>query len=148
MFFGEFSHTLDSKGRLTIPARFRHDFDDGLIVTRGLDGCLSIYTMKAWADHKDKILQHLPQESKNGRSYMRYLYANADKLAQDKQGRIILPPRLREYAEIESDVVVIGVEDRLEVWSPERWQTTLQGVERDAEQIAEELYRSQLQVRS
>jgi len=145
MFFGEYNHTLDNKGRLTIPAKFRHDFDDGLIVTRGLDGCLFIFTVKAWANYEANVLQQLAIEKKDSRSFLRYIYSGADKLRPDGQGRIILPARLREYAGIETEAVVIGIEERLEVWSPERWQAVLAEVEHDAEQIAEGLVRMQKQ---
>ncbi len=143
MFFGEYNHTLDNKGRLTIPAKFRHDFDDGLIVTRGLDGCLFIFTVKA-GPFRSEFLQQLAIEKRIS-SFLRYIYSGADKLRPDGQGRIILPARLREYAGIETEAVVVGIEERLEVWSPERWQAVLAEVEHDAEQIAEGLVRMQKQ---
>ena len=138
MFLGEYEHTLDEKGRLTIPAKLRHQFNDGLIVTRGLDGCLFIYTPQGWESYV-ATLNQLPPDKRSSRFFTRYVFAGADKLIPDKQGRILLPAALRKYAGLDTEVVITGANHRLEVWAADKWQAILEEVERDAETIVEEL---------
>jgi MraZ protein len=138
MFLGEYEHTLDEKGRLTIPSKFRHEFTNGLVVTRGLDKCLVIYTMQGW-DAYVATLDQLPADKQSSRSFIRFIFSGADHLVPDKQGRILLPSRLREFAGLGGEVFIIGTNQRLEVWSPDRWQAIRDEVEKDAERIVEEL---------
>jgi MraZ protein len=138
MFLGEYEHSLDGKGRLTIPVKLRHEFGDGLVVTRGLDGCLFIYTLQGF-DAYVATLNQLPPDKKSSRSFTRFVFSAANKLFPDKQGRILLPARLRIFAGLDGDVIIIGANHRLEVWAADRWQAVLEEVERDAENVVEEL---------
>lgn len=138
MFLGEYKHSLDEKGRLTIPAKLRHDLADGLYVTRGLDGCLFIYTLQGWESYVSTLNQ-LPLDKKSSRTFIRFTFSGANKLIPDGQGRILLPANLREFAGLDTDVVIIGANHRLEVWAADKWQAMLQEIEKDAELVAEEL---------
>jgi MraZ protein len=121
MFFGEFEHTIDSKGRLTIPAKFKDELAGGLVVTRGLDHCLWAYTREEWKLVSEKIAS-LPMASAEARRFTRFMFAGASEAIPDRQGRIIIPQKLLEHAGIDKDVVVTGMMNRIEIWSPERWQ--------------------------
>lgn len=120
MFMGEFNHTIDSKGRLIIPSRFRDELGEGFVLTRGLDGCLSIYSQESWTEFEQK-LSKLPLASKDARTFTRFFVSGATVCELDKQGRILVPATLREYADLEKDVILAGNLDRIEVWSKERW---------------------------
>jgi len=138
MFSGEFRHTLDHKGRLAIPARFRQDFEAGLVVTRGIEKCLFIFTLQGWEAYV-ATLNQLPLDKKRSRTVNRYLFSGANKLVPDGQGRILLPANLREFAGLDDEVVVVGANYRLEVWAPDKWQAILEEAEKDIELIMEEL---------
>ncbi|MDY6876947.1 MAG: division/cell wall cluster transcriptional repressor MraZ [Chloroflexota bacterium] len=120
MFLGEFVHTIDDKGRLTIPARFRDDLEGGLVVTRGIDRCLAIYPMKAWKRLAKKV-SALPMTDRSARAFRRLVFANASDFIPDKQGRVLIPPRLREYASLNGEVVVTGLNTYIELWNPDSW---------------------------
>ncbi len=120
MFKGEFKHTIDEKGRLIIPSRFRELLGDECVLTKGLDGCLSIYPIKAWEAFEDK-LRKLPMTDKNARTFTRFFVAGACACELDKQGRILVPSTLREFAGLDKDVVLTGYLDRIEIWSKEAW---------------------------
>jgi MraZ protein len=120
MFLGEFAHTIDEKGRLTIPAKFRADLTAGLVVTRGIDLCLEIYPMEEWNKLAEKV-SGLPVTDRHARAFRRFVFANASDAALDKQGRVLIPPRLREYASLDGDVVVTGLDTHIEVWNPSAW---------------------------
>jgi MraZ protein len=130
MFLGEFVHTLDEKGRLTIPAKFRDDLIDGLVVTRGIDRCLAIYTMKEWEKLADKV-SALPVTDRLARAFRRLVFANASDAVLDKQGRVLIPPRLREYAGLNGEAIVTGLNNYVEVWNPEAWGEERERVEGD-----------------
>ena len=117
MFMGEYNHTIDAKGRLIIPARFRELLGEEFILTKGLDGCLSIYPMDAWEAFETK-LRALPLTNKNARTFTRFFVAGATNCELDKQGRILVPQTLREFAGL---VVLTGNLDRIEIWSKEKW---------------------------
>jgi len=138
MFSGEFRHTLDHKGRLAIPARFRQDFEAGLVVTRGIEKCLFIFTLQGWEAYV-ATLNQLPLDKKRSRTVNRYLFSGANKHVPDGQGRILLPANLREFAGLDDEVVVVGANYRLEVWAPDKWQAILEEAEKDIELIMEEL---------
>ena len=138
MFSGEFRHTLDHKGRLAIPAKFRQDFEAGLVVTRGIEKCLFIFTLQGWEAYV-ATLNQLPLDKKRSRTVNRYLFSGANKLVPDGQGRILLPANLREFAGLDDEVVVVGANYRLEVWAPDKWQAILEEAEKDIELIMEEL---------
>ena len=120
MFRGEYNHSVDTKGRLIIPSKFREQLGEEFIVTRGLDGCLFVFPMKEWEDYEEK-LRKLPTTNKNARSFVRFLTAGATSCEFDKQGRILLPATLRKFAGIEKDVVLAGLLNRIEIWSEETW---------------------------
>ena len=117
---GEYNHTIDAKGRLIIPARFRELLGEEFILTKGLDGCLSIYPMDAWEVFETK-LRALPLTNKNARTFTRFFVAGATNCELDKQGRILVPQTLREFAGLEKEVVLTGNLDRIEIWSKEKW---------------------------
>ncbi len=120
MFMGEYSHTIDAKGRLIIPSRFREEMGDNFVVTKGLDGCLFAYTNEAWKHFEEK-LQAIPVSNPKGRRFSRYFLAGATLCEVDKQGRILIPANLRAAAGLEKDVVLAGVGDRVEIWDKNRW---------------------------
>lgn len=115
---GEYQHTLDAKGRLFIPAKLREQLGDSFVVTKGLDECLFLYPQKAWDELEQKIRQ-LPMSKSRG--LQRFFLSSAADVTVDRQGRIVIPTTLRSYANLERDVVVIGVGERAELWDARRW---------------------------
>lgn len=138
MFIGEYNHTIDSKGRLAVPAKFRSKLTKGAVVTRGLDNCLFLYPLDEWKILADR-LSKLPISKANTRAFARLMLAGAMDVKLDKQGRIILPDYLRKYASIEKNVVVAGLYNRLEIWDEIKWETYKKGTERSSGDIAEAL---------
>ena len=120
MFMGEYRHTVDPKGRLIVPSKFRELLGAEFVVTRGLDGCLFVYPMDSWEAYVAD-LKKLPLTDKNARLFMRFIVAGATTCELDKQGRILLPANLREYAGIDKEVVSVGVYSRVEIWSKDRY---------------------------
>ena len=120
MFMGEYNHTIDAKGRLIIPTRFRELLGEEFILTKGLDGCLSIYPMDAWEAFETK-LRALPLTNKNARTFTRFFVAGATNCELDRQGRVLVPQPLREFAGLEKEVVLTGNLNRIEIWSKEKW---------------------------
>lgn len=137
MFSGEHEHTLDDKGRLIIPVKFRAALAEGLFITRGMDGCLFIFPPNAWKDLSEKV-GNLPIYEASARLFSRMIFSGTE-CKLDRQGRILLPPSLREHAEIENEVVVIGVNSRLEIWSKKRWQEQTIRMEEESSSIGEQL---------
>lgn len=122
MFMGEYNHTIDAKGRVIVPSKFRESLGDEFVVTKGLDGCLFVYDNHEWTAFEEK-LKSLPITNKDARAFVRFFLAGAAGVEVDKQGRILLPGSLREFAELTKDVVLIGVGSRIEIWSKERWES-------------------------
>ena len=120
MFMGEYSHTIDTKGRLIIPSRFREELGETFVVTKGLDGCLFVFSDEEWKAFEIK-LKSLPLTNQNARQFARFFVAGATPCELDKQGRILLPATLREFAGLEKDVVLTGMLNRIEIWSKEKW---------------------------
>ncbi len=120
MFMGEYNHTVDAKGRLIVPSKFREQLGEEFVVTKGLDGCLFVYTNLEWQNMEEKF-KNIPMTSKDARKFSRFFFAGAAGVEIDKQGRILLPPNLREYASIQKDVVLAGVLNRIEIWDKDRW---------------------------
>lgn len=120
MFMGEYNHTIDAKGRVIVPSKFRDKLGDSFVVTKGLDGCLYGYADEEWKAFENK-LGTLPITNKNTRQFTRFFLAGAAECEIDKQGRILLPAVLREFAGLDKDVVLVGVASRIEIWSKERW---------------------------
>ncbi|MCR5269058.1 MAG: division/cell wall cluster transcriptional repressor MraZ [Lachnospiraceae bacterium] len=136
MFKGEYNHTIDTKGRLIIPAKFRELLGEEFTITKGLDGCLFIYSNEDWAEF-EAGLRALPP-NKDSRMLVRFFSAGAADVEVDKQGRILIPSNLREFAELDKDVVLAGVAGRIEVWSKERWEEQkYDNMDDIAEQMAE-----------
>lgn len=138
MFMGQYNHTIDSKGRLIIPSKLRDSLGEGFIVTRGLDGCLFIYPAREWQNIINKY-KELP-DTKNRRHFMRIFLSGATTCEYDKQGRINIPGPLVEYARLERDCIIIGVDERLEVWSKERWEGFINENEENLSDIADDLF--------
>lgn len=120
MFIGEHQHSLDEKGRLIIPSKFRDDLGYEFVMTKGLDNCLFVYPKKEWQILEEK-LKNLPLTNKDARAFIRFFFAGASECILDKQGRVLIPSNLREHSRLEKDAVVIGVSTRLEVWSKTEW---------------------------
>lgn len=120
MFMGEYNHTVDPKGRLIVPSKFREQLGNEFVVTKGLDGCLFVYTMEEWHNVEEKF-RSVSGASKDARKFSRFFFAGAASVELDKQGRMLLPPVLREYANIQKDVVLAGVLNRVEIWDKDRW---------------------------
>ncbi len=138
MFIGEYSHNLDDKGRLAIPKKFRGDLSKGAVVTRGLDSCLFLYTKKEWAKLAEKLAA-LPFAQANTRAFARLMLAGAMDVEVDKQGRVVLPEYLRQYAGIAKSVVVAGLYSRLELWDEPKWSEYKKRTESESNQIAEQM---------
>lgn len=138
MFIGEYNHSLDDKGRLAVPKKFREDLSTGAVVTRGLDTCLFLYTRKEWEKLAEK-LANLPFAQANTRAFARLMLAGAMDVEMDKQGRVILPEYLRSFAGMKKNVVVAGLYNRLELWDEERWQAYKKQTEDKSTQIAEQM---------
>jgi MraZ protein len=138
VFLGEYQHTVDQKGRLAIPAKFREELADGAVVTRGLDKCLVIYPGSEWASLAERV-SRLPQTQPNVRTLSRLLFSGAVDLSLDSQGRTILPQYLRTYAGIAANVAVIGLYQRIEVWGLEEWNAVKATTEAAGGSLAEQL---------
>ena len=121
MFMGEYNHTIDAKGRMIVPSKFREQLGDEFVVTKGLDGCLFVYSKSEWENIEEKF-RNVPLTTKDARKFARFFFAGAASCEVDKQGRILLPVVLREYAGIEKDVVSVGVFNRVEIWDKDKWQ--------------------------
>lgn len=136
MFMGEYNHTIDAKGRLIVPSKFREVLGDAFVVTKGLDGCLFVYDNEEWKRFEEK-LRALPITNKEARQFVRFFLAGATEAEVDKQGRILIPNVLREFAELTKDVVLVGVGSRIEIWSRERFEDT--AAFEDMDEIAEHM---------
>lgn len=138
MFFGEYSHAIDEKGRLAIPAKFRALLKSGGVVTKGLDNCLFLYTKKEWAAIAERLAA-LPFNKANDRALARHFLAGAMDLDFDGQGRLNLPEYLRIFANLKKKVIVAGLYNRLEIWNESAWQSYKQKMEKESNTIAEAL---------
>ena len=136
MLMGEFKHNIDAKGRLIMPAKFREALGDTFIVTRGLDGCLFGYPLSQWELLQEKLKQ-LPLAKKDARAFTRFFYSAAMEAELDKQGRINIPQTLLDYAKIEKECRIVGVADRIEIWSNEKWEEFAEEAAENFEDIAE-----------
>lgn len=134
MFMCEYNHTVDSKGRLIVPAKFREVLGEEFVVCKGLDKCLYVYSNSDW-DAFAQQLASLPLTNKDARKFVRFFLSGASNVEVDKQGRILVPPSLRTYADLEKDVVLAGAGHRIEIWSKERWEG--ESFDDDMDDIAE-----------
>lgn len=138
MFMGEYHHTIDAKGRIIVPSKVRDDLGENFIVTRGLDGCLFIYPKEHWNTIINKY-KELP-DTKDKRQFMRIFLSGATICEYDKQGRINIPNPLIQYADLRKDCIIIGLDERLELWSKERWENFISDNEGNLSEIADNLF--------
>ncbi|MCR4797182.1 MAG: division/cell wall cluster transcriptional repressor MraZ [Lachnospiraceae bacterium] len=138
MFMGEYHHNIDEKGRLIVPAKFREQLGKEFIVTKGIDPCLYVYPLDEWKVIEEKFRQANTMTS-NARKLSRFLFAGACSAEIDKQGRVLLPNTLREYADLSKDIVTVGVLNRVEIWDKTKWEegNTYDDIDEVAEQMAE-----------
>ena len=136
MFIGEYNHTVDTKGRLIVPAKFREELGEEFVVTKGLDGCLFVYSNSEWKNIEEKF-RNTPLTAKDVRKFSIFFFAGAATCELDKQGRILIPAVLREYAGLKKDVVLAGVYNKVEIWDKERWDESQN--DSDMEDIAEHM---------
>ena len=136
MLMGEYSHSLDTKGRLIMPAKLRQDIGDKFILTKGLDGCLFAFSQTEWNNFEEK-LKSLPLSDKNARNFVRFFLSGATECEIDKQGRFLIPSNLRISAGLVKETVVIGVGTRLEIWNKETWEKCDENI--SADEIAENM---------
>ena len=139
MLHGEYEHTIDDKNRLTLPARFRQSFADGVVVTRGIEPCLAVFTREGWEDFSSSRLAGLDRFSGEARDMRRYLFSATVESELDKQGRVTIPAGLLAKANLGREVIVAGAGDCLEVWDREAWRNHMDEVERRADVVAERL---------
>jgi MraZ protein len=135
VFTGEYRHTVDEKGRLAVPSRFRAQLDGGLVVSRWLENCLAIHTRAGWEALSEKVAT-LPVTDANARLFERFIFAGAAEATLDGQGRVLIPAYLREMAGLTTDAVVVGTRDHAEIWAPDRWEPYRRSLE-DPEALAE-----------
>lgn len=138
MFMGEYQHSIDDKGRMIIPAKFRELLGTSFVVTRGLDHCLFVYPIEEWAVLEQK-LKSLPLMKSDARAFTRFFFSGATECEWDKQGRVNLPSNLREYAKLDKECVVLGVSNRMEIWSKPIWNEYYNQSEEGFNDIAEKL---------
>lgn len=140
MFIGEYQHTIDPKKRVAMPSKFRTELGKKVVVTRGMDKCLFVYPMKTWEKLAEK-LGSLPVGESGTRSFIRLMLAGAVDVDLDKQGRVLIPDYLKDYAGIKKDVTVAGLFDRLEIWDKNNWSSYKSKAEKNSDEIAEQLGR-------
>jgi len=138
MFIGEYQYSLDDKGRLALPTKFRQSLSKGAVVTRGLDGCLWLFTKDEWKNLAEKLVK-MPISQANSRAFSRLMLAGAMDVSLDKLGRIIIPEYLRQYAGFSKKVVMAGLYSRLEIWDEDKWTQYKQNTEKDSTDIAEQI---------
>ena len=136
MLMGEYEHTIDSKGRISMPAKLKKDMGDTFILTKGLDGCLFAFSQEEWLNFETK-LKLLPLSDKNARNFVRFFLSGATECEIDKQGRFLIPTNLRTSAKLEKDAIIIGVGTRIEIWNKERWEKCDEEI--SADEIAENM---------
>lgn len=122
MLIGEFEHSVDAKGRLIMPAKLREDIGERFVVTKGLDGCLFAFSLTEWTNFEEK-LKTLPLSNKNSREFTRFFLSGATECEIDKQGRFLIPNNLRQVANLEKEVIIIGVGTRIEIWNKDKWKS-------------------------
>ncbi len=138
MLIGEYEHTIDSKGRLIMPAKLREDMGDKFIITKGLDGCLFGFSQTEWNNFEEK-LKTLPLTNKNARDFVRFFLSGAMECEVDKQGRFLISSNLREYATLEKETMITGVGTRIEIWNRDKWKKYNSEENISADQIAENM---------
>jgi len=127
MFLGEYEHTIDSKGRLAVPAKFRVQMDQGAVISKGMGTCLSVYTTTRWEEKSTELVEG--KASDQLRDFERRIYPSASEMELDGQGRMVIPAKLRTYANLSNEVTVAGVRDHIEIWDRATWQTYQENLE-------------------
>ncbi len=138
MFIGEYQHTIDSKGRVILPAKFREELGEKFVVTKGLDHCLFVYPNEEWSN-LEKKLRTLPLTSRDARAFIRFFFAGAAECGVDKQGRILIPANLRQHAGLNRDLAIIGVSTRVEIWDRDAWDAYNNESSLDQDKIVEHM---------
>ncbi|MEW9667509.1 division/cell wall cluster transcriptional repressor MraZ [Ammoniphilus sp. 3BR4] len=138
MFMGEYQHNIDEKGRITIPAKFREALGEKFVMTRGLDKCLFVYAMDEWKLLEAK-LKSLPFTRSDARAFTRFFFSGATECELDKQGRVNIPGSLRQHAHLDKDCIVLGVSNRVEIWSRELWETYFEESAESFNELAEKI---------
>ena len=138
MFIGEFEHNIDDKGRLIMPAKFREELGKEFVVTKGLDGCLFVYTLDEWSNIEE-AMHSKPMITREARKFMRFFFSGATNCEVDKQGRILLPQNLRDHAGLTKEVVLAGVSSRIEIWSKDKWNDCNVYTDDEMDSIAENM---------
>ena len=136
MLIGEYEHSLDAKGRLIMPAKLREDLGEKFIITKGLDGCLFVFSSSEWTKFEEKLAT-LPISNKDARAFSRFFFAGAMDCEIDKQGRFLISSNLRDFANLVKDVVIVGMNSRIEIWSKEKWAKCDENI--SADEIAEKM---------
>ena len=145
MFMGEYHHTIDEKGRIIIPSKFREDLGEKFIITRGIENCLFVYSLSSWEKITNK-LESLPFTKKDARQFVRFFLSGATTAEFDKQGRVNVTSPLISYANLQKDCVVIGTGDRLEIWSQEDWNAFFESASSNMSDIAENLFNESVNI--
>ncbi len=138
MFIGEYTHTVDEKSRISLPSKFKTELGKKVVVTRGLDNCLFLFTHKTWTD-RSKELSKLGMMQADTRGFSRFMFSGAVEIDVDSTGSILIPDYLREFADLKSPVVFAGVHDRIEIWNEKKWKTYTRHIESQADMMAEKL---------
>ena len=138
MLIGEYKHTLDTKRRLSLPSKWRDELGKKLVITRGLDNCLFVYTLKEWEKITEKVGQ-LPLGQADTRSFNRFFLSGAVEAEVDSVGRILVPDYLKDFGSLDTKVVLAGIHDRVEIWDENRWETYKKSIESQADALAEKL---------
>jgi len=138
MFIGEYQNSIDPKGRIIVPSKFRDELGYKFILTKGLDNCLYIYPMDEWNKFQDKLTD-LPVTNKDARAFVRFFFSSAVECETDKQGRLTIPQNLREHARIDKDLVTIGVLSKIEIWSKREWDNYSESTNLGSDEIAEKM---------
>ena len=136
LLIGEYEHSLDAKGRIIMPSKFREDIGEKFIVTKGLDGCLFAFSLEEWKIFEQK-LRALPISNKDARAFSRFFFAGAIDCELDKQGRFLISSNLREFAEFVKDAVIVGMDSRIEIWAKEKWEKADNDI--SADEIAQKM---------
>jgi MraZ protein len=133
MFLGEYEHTVDTKGRLAVPSKFRAQMDEGAVLSKGMGTCLSIYTMARWEEKSNELVAGMTSEEL--RDFERRVYPSASEIDLDAQGRMVIPAKLRAYAELSNEVTIVGVRDHFEIWERAVWQSYQEKLEAEGSGI-------------
>lgn len=145
MFMGEYHHTIDEKGRLIIPSKFREELGEKFIITRGIENCLFVYSLDSWKNITNK-LESLPFTKKDARQFVRFFLSGATTAEFDKQGRVNITSPLISYANLQKDCVIIGTGDRLEIWSENDWNAFFNSAASNMSDIAENLFNESVNI--